>query len=141
MQTLLPIILLGALGYLILIRPQRKARTQRQQLMSAISPGDEIISIGGVHGVVRDVDDTTVDVEISEGVIVRFERRAIAAITKDVPEELADDYRLDDEDEDEESEDDDEHEEHEAAEDEEAEPDAVADEAADPAAEADHRST
>ena len=122
MQTLLPIILLGALGYLILIRPQRKARTQRQQLMSAISPGDEIISIGGVHGVVRDVDDTTVDVEISEGVIVRFERRAIAAITKDVPEELADDYRLDDEDE-------------------EAEPDAVADEAADPAAEADHRST
>jgi preprotein translocase subunit YajC len=95
--SLLPLILLGLVGYMLLIRPQRRNAQNRKQLMSAISPGDEIITIGGMHGAVRDVDDETVDVEISEGVIVRFERRAIAAITKDVPAEDADQYRIEDE--------------------------------------------
>jgi preprotein translocase subunit YajC len=95
-QTLIPVILLGGLAYFMLIRPQRRMRSQRQNMMSAISPGDEIITIGGMHGAVRDVDDETVDVEISEGVIVRFERRAVAAITKDVPADQAEQYRIGD---------------------------------------------
>ncbi len=96
MTQFLPLLLIGLVGYMILIRPQRKRSAERRQLMSAISPGDEIITIGGMHGAVRDVDDETVEVEISEGVIVRFERRAVAAITKDIPADDADQHRLED---------------------------------------------
>jgi preprotein translocase subunit YajC len=85
--------------YLLMIRPQRKLKAQRAQLMAALSPGDEIVTIGGLYGRVDEVGESTVDIEIAEGVIVRFDRRAVATITKDIPADDVDEDEDEDDDE------------------------------------------
>ena len=99
-QGLIPILLVGAMLYLMILRPQRAMKRRRAELNNALSAGDEVVTIGGMHGLVRDVDDVTVDVEVAEGVIVRFDRRAIATIVRDVPEDEADEHRIGDEEDD-----------------------------------------
>jgi preprotein translocase subunit YajC len=92
---LLPILLLGVVFWAMLIRPQQRARAAQRSMQTQLSPGDEVSTVGGVYGIVRDIDDATVDLEISEDVIVRFDRRAVNRIMRDVPAEQAGQYRID----------------------------------------------
>ena len=92
---LLPILLLGVVFWAMLIRPQQRARANQRNMQTQLSPGDEVSTVGGVYGIVRDIDDATVDLEISEDVIVRFDRRAVSRIMRDVPADQADRYRID----------------------------------------------
>jgi preprotein translocase subunit YajC len=91
---LLPILLLGVVFWAMLIRPQQKAKAAQRTMQSALSPGDEVSTVGGIFGIVREIDDATVDIEVSEDVIVRFDRRAVNRIMRDVPAEDADRHRL-----------------------------------------------
>jgi preprotein translocase subunit YajC len=91
---LLPILLLGVVFWAMLIRPQQRARAKARQMQGALSPGDEVSTVGGIYGIVRDIDDATVDIEVSEDVIVRFDRRAVSRIMRDVPAADADRYRI-----------------------------------------------
>jgi preprotein translocase subunit YajC len=95
---LLPILLLGIVFWALLIRPQQKAKAAARLMQTALSPGDEVSTVGGIFGIVRDIDDATVDLEISEDVIVRFDRRAVNRIVRDVPAEEADIHRIGDDD-------------------------------------------
>jgi preprotein translocase subunit YajC len=83
--SLLPILLIGVVFYFLLIRPQqRKARAQ-QQLTRSVEVGDEVITLGGLFGVVRELDDDSVLLEVAPGTELRFLRSAIAR--KLTPEE------------------------------------------------------
>ena len=93
---LLPILLLGVVFWALLIRPQQKAKAAARLMQTALSPGDEVSTIGGIYGIVRDLDTATVDLEISEDVIVRFDRRAVNRIVRDIPAEEADRHRVGD---------------------------------------------
>jgi preprotein translocase subunit YajC len=96
---LLPILLLGVVFWALLIRPQQKAKNAARLMQTALSPGDEVSTVGGIYGIVRDLDTATVDLEISEDVIVRFDRRAVNRIVRDIPAADADAHRIgDDED-------------------------------------------
>ncbi len=76
--SLAPILLIGVVFYFLLIRPQqRKARAQ-QALTRSVSEGDEVITLGGLFGVVREVDDDSVLLEVAPGTELRFLRSAIA---------------------------------------------------------------
>lgn len=99
--SLLPIVLLGVVFYFLLIRPQQRAKAASRVMQSSLSPGDEVSTVGGIFGIVRDVDTATVDIEVSEDVIVRFDRRSVNRIVRDVPAEDADRHRIDGDDEDE----------------------------------------
>ncbi len=77
---LLPLLLL--MLYLVLFGPQRRAKRQRAATMAALAENDEIVTIGGMHGRVAELGDGTVDVEVAEGVIVRYDRRAISSILR-----------------------------------------------------------
>ncbi|HEY7280750.1 MAG TPA: preprotein translocase subunit YajC [Actinomycetota bacterium] len=78
MVTLLPIVLIGVVFYFLLIRPQqRRARSQREMTQST-QVGDEVVTIGGLFGVVREVDDDSVLLEVAPGTELRFLRTAIA---------------------------------------------------------------
>ncbi|MEU8656300.1 preprotein translocase subunit YajC [Actinoplanes philippinensis] len=68
--------------YFFLIRPQQKQRRQAQEMQSSLGPGDQIVTIGGLHGTVTGVVDNEVLLEISPGVEVRFARPAIAKIVQ-----------------------------------------------------------
>ncbi len=93
---LLPILLLGVVFWALLIRPQQKAKAAAREMQNQLSPGDEVSTVGGIFGIVRDVDTATVDLEVSEDVIVRFDRRAVNRIVRDVPAEEADEHRFED---------------------------------------------
>nr|BFE69572.1 preprotein translocase subunit YajC [Actinoplanes digitatis] len=93
-MPLLLIVLLFGVMYFMMIRPQQKRRREAQQMQSALGPGDDIVTIGGLHATVVSVDDDVITVEISPGVNVRFARPAIARVVSsasDVVPELADD--------------------------------------------------
>jgi preprotein translocase subunit YajC len=79
---LLLIVLLFGVMYFMMIRPQQKRRREAQSMQSSLGPGDEIVTIGGLHATVVSIDDDVVTVEIAPGVNVRFARPAIARVVK-----------------------------------------------------------
>jgi preprotein translocase subunit YajC len=87
---LILIVVLFALMWALLIRPQRK-RSQLQMLMQdRLGKGDEIITAGGLHGTVVSIEDDVLEIEIAEGTIVRVDRRAVAAVvSQEEPEQEA----------------------------------------------------
>jgi preprotein translocase subunit YajC len=79
---LLLIVLLFGVMYFMMIRPQQKRRREALAMQSALSAGDEIVTIGGLHATVVEVADDVVTVEIAPGVDVRFARPAIAKVLR-----------------------------------------------------------
>lgn len=77
---LLMIALLFGLMYFMMIRPQQRRRREAEQMQSALGPGDEVVTIGGMHGVVSDADTEIVTLEVATDVHVRFTRQAIARV-------------------------------------------------------------
>ena len=82
-----PLILLGALlavMWVVMIRPQRRRQAEQQRVLESVAPGDEVLTVGGIFGIVHDTDeDDNLIVEIAEGIRVRVARRAVAAVVKD----------------------------------------------------------
>ena len=70
-------VLMMVVMYFILIRPQRNKAKAQEELQKAMKPGDEVVTIGGAHGVVTSVREKTVLVRMNEGKI-EFDRSAIA---------------------------------------------------------------
>ncbi len=77
-------VLMMVVMYFVLIRPQRNKQKQADVMQKAISAGDEVITIGGAHGVITSVREKTVIVRMHEGKI-EFDRSAIAQrVSKEV---------------------------------------------------------
>lgn len=75
------IIFLGfllAIFYFLLIRPQRRRVQQHRDLVASVSVGDEIVTIGGIHGTVRSMGDEDIEIEVSPGTNIRLVKSAIA---------------------------------------------------------------
>ena len=77
-NSLIFLVLLMAIFYFMLIRPQKRRVQQHQQLLESIGVGDEIVTIGGMHGTVRAIGDDEVEIEAAPGVTFRFVKNAIA---------------------------------------------------------------
>ncbi len=77
----LPLILMFAIFYFLLIRPQQKKAKQHKLLLAALKKGDRVISSGGLHGVVTGLTDDVVTMEIAPKVRVKVSRGYISGIT------------------------------------------------------------
>ena len=86
-MPLLLIVLLFGVMYFMMIRPQQKRRREAQAMQSSLGPGDEIVTIGGLHATVISIGDDVVTVEIAPGVHARFARPAIARVVNQQPVE------------------------------------------------------
>ncbi len=76
-----PLILIFAIMYLLLIRPQQKKAKEHQAMVEALRRGDQVVTAGGLLGKVTKVkDETEVEVEISSGVNVRVVRATITQV-------------------------------------------------------------
>jgi preprotein translocase subunit YajC len=73
------VLLIGAM-YFLMIRPQSKKRRDAAQMQSALRPGDEIVTIGGLYGTVTAVDDDSISLEVAPDVVLRYARGAVARI-------------------------------------------------------------
>ena len=77
----IPLILIFAIMYFLLIRPQQKKLKQHQAMVSALRRGDQVITQGGLIGKVTKVkDDSEVEVELAQDVKVRVVRSTIAQV-------------------------------------------------------------
>ncbi len=86
--SLIPLVLLLGVMYFVLIRPQQQRVKAQRALVTSLSVGDEVVTIGGMYGIVREVDENEVTLEVSEGIEVRFLKSAIARrLTEDRYEE------------------------------------------------------
>jgi preprotein translocase subunit YajC len=88
--SILPILLLlFVLMWFLVIRPQRKRQQAQRQIMDDLSPGQEILTAGGLYGTVQSlIGDDEVRVEIAPDVYVRVARGAIAAVLTEEDDEL-----------------------------------------------------
>jgi preprotein translocase subunit YajC len=98
---LLIIVALFVLMYVLMIRPQRAKAQAQQRLLGTVEAGDEILTVGGLYGIVQelepDEDGGDLIVEIADGIHVRVARRGLATVIKP---DVDDAYEGDDDDED-----------------------------------------
>jgi preprotein translocase subunit YajC len=81
--------LLIGVFYFMLIRPQKKRAEQHRNLIDSVSVGDEIVTIGGLHGRVTRIDEDDLEIEAAPGTKLRFVKSAIARkVTEDSDEEI-----------------------------------------------------
>jgi preprotein translocase subunit YajC len=73
--------------YLLLIRPQRKRSQEHDQMVSKLERGDEVVTIGGMHGVIKRMTEDTVVLEVDKGVRITFARSAISRSVSQPEEE------------------------------------------------------
>lgn len=91
LEGALYIALLVVAFYLLIIRPQQVRQKQVRELIAALSTGDRVITIGGMHGTVVRVGETTVVLRAIDNTELEFEKIAIARITEDIPPLAGDD--------------------------------------------------
>jgi len=88
-QGILIIAVLFGVLWFAMIRPQRAKVQAQQRLLNTVEVGDEILTVGGIYGIVQEVepdeDGGDLVVEIAEGIHVRIARKALATVIK--PEE------------------------------------------------------
>jgi len=85
------IVALFALLLLFLLLPQLRRSSEQLQMQDTLRVGDEVITAGGIRGYVRQLDEEVLEVEIAPEVVVRLDRRAVAALVQeedDDPDEL-----------------------------------------------------
>ena len=78
--SFVPLILIFAIMYFLLIRPQQTKLKQHKKMVEALRKGDQVITQGGIIGKVFKTSDTEVELEIAEGVKVRVVRSTIAQV-------------------------------------------------------------
>jgi len=81
------IVVFFGIFYFLAVRPQRRQRQAHQEMVAMLKKGDEIVTVGGMFGVVRRLGDDWVEIEITKGTRVRFLKRAISQIVSEEEEE------------------------------------------------------
>jgi preprotein translocase subunit YajC len=84
------ILVLLALMWFLLIRPQRRRQLEAQRMIESLEVGKEIVTAGGLYGTVTALEGDEVRLEIADGVEVRVAKRAVAAVISEdeEPDEL-----------------------------------------------------
>ena len=81
---LMPLFLIFAIFYFLLIRPQQRRAKEHKEMVAGVQRGDKIVSSGGIRGkVVKVVGDFDVEVETSQGVNVTLVKSTIAEVVKE----------------------------------------------------------
>ncbi len=88
-STIVTFGLVFVIFYFLIIRPQNKKQKQMQQMIAGVKKGDKIVTIGGIHGVVASVKESTVLVKVDDGTRIEFSKSAIASVSPAKAEEKA----------------------------------------------------
>ena len=76
----LPLILIFIVFYFFLIRPQKKKEDARKKMIEAVAKNDRIVTIGGIHGTVTQVDEGSVLAQVDSNTKLRIDKNAIASV-------------------------------------------------------------
>lgn len=84
-MTFLPFVLIIAIFYFFIIRPQNKKQKETEKMINALKKGDKVVTIGGIHGVVSSTKEKTVILKVDDNTKLEFNRSAIATVVTDKP--------------------------------------------------------
>lgn len=82
MQQIIMLVMILVVFYFFMIRPQMKKQKEQKKFRENLKAGDKVVTIGGIHGKILEVADSTVLIS-SEGTKIRFEKSAIASSSED----------------------------------------------------------
>ena len=77
---LIMLVVLFALFYFMLIRPQQKRQKEHKEMVEKLAKGDEVVTQGGILGKITEIGDSFVSVEIANGTVIKIQRAAVAAL-------------------------------------------------------------
>ena len=77
LMQILMIVALIAIFYFFMIRPQSKRQKQINKFRSELKAGDKVITAGGIHGIIKDIKDNAIFLEISKGVEIKIDKGSI----------------------------------------------------------------
>jgi preprotein translocase subunit YajC len=80
LMQFLPLIVIFAVFYFMLIRPQMKRSKEHRQLVSQLAKGDEVVTNGGLLGRITDVSESFITLEVADNVKVSVQRQAVANV-------------------------------------------------------------
>jgi preprotein translocase subunit YajC len=92
---LIIMVLMLAVMYVLMIRPQRQRQAQQQSMIDGAEVGDDVLTTGGIYGTISQSEGDDIVVEIAQGVTVHMTRRGIAAVLP--PEDAEDEEDEEDE--------------------------------------------
>ena len=78
---MVPYILMFVIFYFVLLAPMRKQQKKQKELLSALKKGDRVVTSGGIHGTIAQVEDQIVWLKIADTVKIKVNRSAIAGAT------------------------------------------------------------
>lgn len=82
-EGIIMLVLMFAIFYFLLIRPQQKRAKQHRELVNNLKVGDSVVTAGGIHGKIASVQDATVTVEISTGVKIKMNRSSVTEVSSE----------------------------------------------------------
>ncbi len=72
-----PLILLFVVFYFLLIRPQQKQQKKRKEMLESLQKGNRVVTIGGLHGVIKEIDEENISLKVADGLSLKFSRSAV----------------------------------------------------------------
>ena len=79
-NAIMPFILMAAIFYFMLWRPQKQEQKKRKEMLDSLKRGDKIITIGGMYGTLTKVGPTKVKIRLAEGIEIDFARTAVSCL-------------------------------------------------------------
>lgn len=78
LTSFLPLILIVVVFYFFMIRPQMKKQKEAKRFMAEIKKGDKIVTIGGIHGKIAEVQEATFMIEVEGGIKLKISKTAVS---------------------------------------------------------------
>jgi len=86
-ETIVMLVIMFAIFYFLLIRPQQKRAKQHKALLEALKIGDQVVTAGGMHGKVAALQENVITLEVASGVRIKFNRSSIVSTQREPDQE------------------------------------------------------
>lgn len=78
-----PIVVMVLIFYFLLYRPQKKAQREREEMLNNLKKGTKIVTVGGIFGIINEIDDKIVKLKIADKVEIELSRSSIGSVVTD----------------------------------------------------------
>ncbi|MSQ57021.1 MAG: preprotein translocase subunit YajC [Limnohabitans sp.] len=80
LTSMLPLLLMFAVLYFVMIRPQMKRQKEQKAMIDALAKGDEVVTVGGVLGKIAQIGETQIGLEVANSVVIQIQRVSVAQV-------------------------------------------------------------
>ncbi|WP_367183424.1 preprotein translocase subunit YajC [Sporosarcina sp.] len=74
------LVIMVAIMWFLLIRPAQKRQKAAKEMQTSLKRGDEVVTIGGIHGTVDAVDEASIFLRVSDTTVIRFDKQAVGRV-------------------------------------------------------------